>query len=57
MLRPVIVAPAMNTHMWDHPVTASQLDTIRQWGYTVLEPQVRFTAGCCWGGGGEGEGG
>jgi phosphopantothenoylcysteine synthetase/decarboxylase len=43
MFRPVIVAPAMNTHMWDHPVTASQLDTVRQWGYTVLEPQVRLT--------------
>jgi phosphopantothenoylcysteine synthetase/decarboxylase len=30
----------MNTFMWDHPVTATQLTTIRQWGYTVLEPQV-----------------
>jgi phosphopantothenoylcysteine synthetase/decarboxylase len=38
--RPVIVAPAMNTHMWDHPVTASQLDIIKQWGYTILQPQV-----------------
>jgi len=28
--KPVILAPAMNTAMWDHPLTRMQLDTIRQ---------------------------
>lgn len=28
--KPVILAPAMNTAMWDHPLTRMQLETIRQ---------------------------
>ncbi|KAL7540219.1 hypothetical protein ACHAXR_009947, partial [Thalassiosira sp. AJA248-18] len=28
--KPVILAPAMNTAMWDHPLTGIQLETIRQ---------------------------
>ena len=40
MFRPVIIAPAMNTFMYEHPVTQPQLETIKTWGFTVLEPQV-----------------
>ncbi|ORC90918.1 putative conserved flavoprotein [Trypanosoma theileri] len=29
--KPVIVCPAMNTAMWTHPVTATQLNTLRDW--------------------------
>jgi len=36
--RPVVVAPAMNTLMWQHPVTAPQLETLRGWGVTVVPP-------------------
>jgi len=39
--KPVIVAPAMNTFMFEHPVTQPQLETIKTWGYTVLSPQVK----------------
>lgn len=36
--KPMVVAPAMNTLMWDHPVTASQLDLLRTWGVRVVPP-------------------
>lgn len=41
MFRPIVVAPAMNTYMFEHPVTQPQLQTIQGWGYTVLKPQVQ----------------
>ena len=40
--RPVVVAPAMNTFMWEHPVTRQQLDVLTQWGYTVIPPVVKI---------------
>ena len=36
--KPVGVAPAMNTKMWEHPVTAGQLRTLQSWGVTIVEP-------------------
>jgi len=39
--KPICVAPAMNTYMWDHPVTRPQLDTLQSWGYTVVQPVVK----------------
>lgn len=36
--KPVLVAPAMNTKMWEHPVTAEHLERLRQWGVGVIEP-------------------
>ena len=35
---PVVVAPAMNNHMWEHPATQANLATLRDRGVTVLEP-------------------
>ena len=35
---PVLVAPAMNVHMWDHPATQSNLDILRARGVRVVEP-------------------
>src|SRR5881227_1457719 len=37
---PVIVAPAMNHHMWQHPATRANAETLRARGVTVLEPGV-----------------
>src|SRR5207302_4477813 len=37
---PVIVAPAMNDHMWRHAATQANIDTLRSRGVTVLEPGV-----------------
>ena len=39
--RPVLVAPAMNTFMWEHPVTCQQLSILSGWGYTVIPPVVK----------------
>lgn len=35
---PVLVAPAMNVNMWEHPATQANLDTLRQRGVKVIEP-------------------
>ena len=35
---PVLVAPAMNNHMWEHPATRANVETLRGRGATVLEP-------------------
>src|SRR4051795_4133522 len=35
---PVIVAPAMNNHMYEHPATQANLATLRERGVTVLDP-------------------
>ena len=35
---PVIVAPAMNVNMWDHPATQQNLATLRSRGVHVVEP-------------------
>jgi phosphopantothenoylcysteine decarboxylase/phosphopantothenate--cysteine ligase len=35
---PVIVAPAMNHHMWEHPATQANLALLRTRGVTVIEP-------------------
>ena len=37
---PVLVAPAMNTHMWRHPATQANVARLRGWGYHVLEPAI-----------------
>jgi phosphopantothenoylcysteine decarboxylase/phosphopantothenate--cysteine ligase len=36
--RPLIVAPAMNDAMYEHPATRANLDTLRARGVEVLEP-------------------
>ncbi|HEX8206135.1 MAG TPA: bifunctional phosphopantothenoylcysteine decarboxylase/phosphopantothenate--cysteine ligase CoaBC [Solirubrobacteraceae bacterium] len=35
---PVVVAPAMNNHMWDHAATRANLDTLRARGVAIVEP-------------------
>jgi phosphopantothenoylcysteine decarboxylase / phosphopantothenate---cysteine ligase len=35
---PLLVAPAMNHHMWEHPATRANVATLRGRGVTVLEP-------------------
>ncbi len=33
-----ILAPAMNTNMWDHPATQANIETLTRRGHTVLTP-------------------
>mmetsp|Transcript_79526 Transcript_79526/g.221133 ORF Transcript_79526/g.221133 Transcript_79526/m.221133 type:complete len:240 (+) Transcript_79526:13-732(+) len=41
---PLVLAPAMNTMMWDHPITEAQLTTLRGWGAAVVPPVVKTLA-------------
>ncbi len=34
----VLVAPAMNVNMWEHPATQANMETLRQRGVRVIEP-------------------
>ena len=36
--KPCLIAPAMNTAMWEHPATNQQLTILRTWGYTIIPP-------------------
>ncbi|MGI6180462.1 MAG: bifunctional phosphopantothenoylcysteine decarboxylase/phosphopantothenate--cysteine ligase CoaBC [Agathobaculum sp.] len=35
---PVVIAPAMNTGMYDNPVTQQNLETLRQRGFHIVDP-------------------
>jgi phosphopantothenoylcysteine decarboxylase/phosphopantothenate--cysteine ligase len=37
---PVVVAPAMNNHMYEHPATAANLATLADRGVAIVEPGV-----------------
>ncbi|HEV3323482.1 MAG TPA: bifunctional phosphopantothenoylcysteine decarboxylase/phosphopantothenate synthase [Solirubrobacteraceae bacterium] len=37
---PVVVAPAMNNHMYEHPAVQANLDTLRARGVHVIEPDA-----------------
>ncbi len=41
---PVVVAPAMNVNMWNHPATQANLDTLRKRGVKVVEPGSGYLA-------------
>src|SRR5919106_1821801 len=37
---PVIVAPAMDGEMWDHPATRANVKRLKSFGYSIVEPEV-----------------
>ena len=41
---PVVVAPAMNVNMWQHPATQANLETLRKRGVRIVEPGVGYLA-------------
>lgn len=41
---PKIVVPAMNTKMYDNPVTQDNLNTLRRYGWEVVEPASGYLA-------------
>jgi phosphopantothenoylcysteine decarboxylase / phosphopantothenate---cysteine ligase len=41
---PVIVAPAMNVNMWEHPATQQNLETLRKRGVNIVEPGSGYLA-------------
>ncbi len=36
---PVVLAPAMNTNMWNHPATRANLETLRARGHHIIDPE------------------
>ncbi|MBB6443784.1 bifunctional phosphopantothenoylcysteine decarboxylase/phosphopantothenate--cysteine ligase CoaBC [Bacillus benzoevorans] len=41
---PVWIAPAMNVHMYEHPAVQRNMETLRQYGYTFVEPGEGYLA-------------
>jgi len=42
---PVVVAPAMHTEMWEQPATRHNMAKLRDYGYTIVEPESGVLAG------------
>jgi len=42
--KPVIIAPAMNVNMWQHPATQANLRTLQQRGVRIVEPGAGYLA-------------
>ena len=36
---PVVVCPAMNTNMFNHPATQKNLQTLKEYGYRIVDPE------------------
>jgi phosphopantothenoylcysteine decarboxylase / phosphopantothenate---cysteine ligase len=41
---PVVVAPAMNVNMWEHPATKANLEILRKRGVRIVEPGTGYLA-------------
>src|SRR5581483_6489097 len=41
---PVVIAPAMNVNMWEHPATQENLATLRKRGVKIVEPGSGYLA-------------
>src|SRR3954454_14200657 len=41
---PVVIAPAMNVEMWQHPATQENLQTLRLRGVRIVEPDSGYLA-------------
>ncbi|HLH17091.1 MAG TPA: bifunctional phosphopantothenoylcysteine decarboxylase/phosphopantothenate--cysteine ligase CoaBC [Bryobacteraceae bacterium] len=41
---PVVLAPAMNVNMWQHPATQANLETLRRRGHRIAEPGSGYLA-------------
>lgn len=42
--KPLVLAPAMNVVMWEHPTTAQHLRTLESWGYRIVPPVCKRLA-------------
>jgi phosphopantothenoylcysteine decarboxylase/phosphopantothenate--cysteine ligase len=41
---PVVVAPAMNVNMWNHPATQANIQILRKHGVRIVEPDAGYLA-------------
>lgn len=35
---PKLIAPAMNTHMWNNPIVQDNIEKLKKYGYIIIEP-------------------
>lgn len=42
--KPVVIAPCMNTNMWENPATVKNIETLKERGIKVIEPETGFLA-------------
>jgi phosphopantothenoylcysteine decarboxylase len=42
--KPILAVPAMNTAMWDHPLTAPQLEVLTKLGFNLVAPVSKMLA-------------
>uniref|UniRef100_U5ESC8 Phosphopantothenoylcysteine decarboxylase n=1 Tax=Corethrella appendiculata TaxID=1370023 RepID=U5ESC8_9DIPT len=45
MKKPLLFCPAMNTRMWDHPITKQHIDILKSWGHCEI-PCISKTLMC-----------
>ncbi|KAK7792929.1 hypothetical protein R5R35_008071 [Gryllus longicercus] len=38
MKKPLLFCPAMNTRMWNHPITSKHISVLKSWGYCEIPP-------------------
>ncbi|HXS97039.1 MAG TPA: bifunctional phosphopantothenoylcysteine decarboxylase/phosphopantothenate--cysteine ligase CoaBC [Candidatus Limnocylindrales bacterium] len=41
---PVVIAPAMNVNMWNHPATQANMETLRRRGHVIVGPESGYLA-------------
>lgn len=41
---PILVSPAMNTRMYENPITQDNIETLQKYNFTVIEPDSGFLA-------------
>jgi phosphopantothenoylcysteine decarboxylase/phosphopantothenoylcysteine decarboxylase/phosphopantothenate--cysteine ligase len=42
--KPVVICPAMNTAMYQHPATRRNIETLKSWGFLIVEPRDSLLA-------------
>ena len=41
---PILIAPAMNGKMWEHPATRLNVELLKEWGARFIEPSEGLLA-------------
>lgn len=41
---PILVSPTMNTRMYENPITQDNIETLRNYGFTIIEPDTGMLA-------------
>ena len=44
IIDPIFVCPAMNTDMFNQPITIKQLELLQDWGYEIIWPIEKLLA-------------